>query len=52
MDGDSLFDNVELERKDKKDESKRGYNFVGSLNNWTSIEEQKIRVKTIENTTK
>lgn len=41
-----------LEKIDTNDDSKNGYNFVGSLNNWTSIEEQKLKVREIEEKTK
>ena len=35
-----------------RDSSKKGYNFMGTMHNWTSSEEQKIRVKEIEDKTK
>lgn len=41
-----------IARKFLKDDSKKGYNFVGTDHHWTTIEEQKNRVKEIENKTK
>lgn len=44
----NLVDEIELEKKDKNDLSKKGYNFVGSVDHWTSIEQQKLKVDEIE----
>lgn len=48
----NLVDEIELEKKDKNDLSKKGYNFVGSVDHWTSIEQQKLKVDEIEKITK
>lgn len=44
--------NLEIERKDKKDLKDSGYDFVPRLDHWTNIDEQKIKVKEIEDKTK
>ncbi|MCX8075380.1 MAG: hypothetical protein N2749_07360 [Clostridia bacterium] len=44
--------NLELERKQKSVEGNEQYNFVPSFNEWTSSDEQKSKVKEIENKTK
>ena len=41
-----------LHRKHIKDESRKGFNFVGSEYKWTDIDEQKMRVTEIEKNTK
>ena len=46
------MDNLEIERKDKKYMKKAGYDFVPRLDHWTNIDEQKIKVREIENKTK
>ena len=48
----SLKYNLELERKDAKNTKKKGYDFVPRSNHWTSIDEQKIKVREIEEKTK
>ena len=45
----NLADDIYLERNNITDGSKKGYNFVENMCNWTSIEEQKLKVKEIEN---
>ena len=40
-----------LGRKQKNDESRKGFNFVGSQYKWTDIDEQKIKTDEIENKT-
>ncbi len=47
-----IMDNLEIERKDKKYMKNAGYDFVPRLEHWTNIDEQKIKVKEIENKTK
>ena len=47
-----IMDNLEIERKDKKYMKKAGYDFVPRLDHWTNIDEQKIKVREIENKTK
>lgn len=44
--------NLEIERKDEKDLKDAQYDFVPRLDHWTNIDEQKIKVKEIENKTK
>lgn len=44
--------NLEIEREDKKDVAKRGYDFVPRYHHWTNITEQKIKVNEIEDKTK
>lgn len=48
----SLEYNLELERKDEHNTKKKGYDFVPRANHWTSIDEQKIKVREIEEKTK
>ena len=47
-----IMDNLEIERKDKKYMKNSSYDFVPRLEHWTNIDEQKIKVKEIENKTK
>ena len=44
--------NLQLEKNDKKDLKNSGYDFVPRFDHWTNIDEQKIKVKEIENKTK
>lgn len=44
--------NLDIERKDKKYLKNSGYDFVPRLDHWTNIDEQKIKVKEIEDKTK
>lgn len=44
--------NLEIEREDKKDVAKRGYDFVPRYHHWTNMTEQKIKVEEIEDKTK
>ena len=44
--------NLELERKDKKNINKKGYDFVARSAHLTGIDEQKIKVREIEEKTK
>lgn len=44
--------NLELERKDENDKSNKGYDFVVREYEWTNIDEQKIKVREIEDKTK
>lgn len=48
----SLKYNLELERKDVKNTKKKGYDFVPRSYHWTSIDEQKIKVREIEDKTR
>lgn len=48
----SLEYNLELERKDEHNTKKKGYDFVPRSYHWTSVDEQKIKVKEIEDKTK
>ncbi len=47
----NLADEEILSRKQKSDESRKGFNFVGSQYKWTDIDEQKMKVKEIEEKT-
>ena len=47
----SISNDLEIERKDKKNLKNSGYDFVPRLDHWTSIDEQKIKVNEIENIT-
>ena len=47
-----IASNLELERKEKNDMEKQGYDFVPRIDHWTSIDEQKIKVEEIEKKTK
>lgn len=47
-----IMNNLEIERKDKKYMKNAGYDFVPRLDHWTNIDEQKIKVREIENKTK
>ncbi len=42
---------LELERKDKKDIMKKGYDEIPRQFHWTSIDEQKLKVDEIEKKT-
>ncbi|MDD3303577.1 MAG: hypothetical protein PHP54_01515 [Clostridia bacterium] len=44
--------NLEIEREDKKDIAKKGYDFVPRDHHWTNTTEQKIKVEEIEEKTK
>ena len=44
--------NLEIERIDKKYLKNSGYDFVPRIDHWTNIDEQKIKVKEIEQKTK
>ncbi|MNO06780.1 hypothetical protein D3C81_2287150 [compost metagenome] len=48
----SLEPDLDLERKDKAIQGNNQYNFVPSFNQWTSMEEQKIKSKELEKNTK
>lgn len=47
----NLVEREMLSRKQKNDDSRKGFNFVGSQYKWTDIDEQKMRVKEIEEKT-
>jgi hypothetical protein len=47
-----LGDDLEIERIDKKYLKNSGYDFVPRIDHWTNIDEQKIKVKEIEQKTK
>ncbi len=42
----------DLGRKKMTDEEQEGYNFMGTLNNWTTPDEQETKVEEIEKATK
>ncbi len=44
--------NLEVERKDKENLKRSGYDFVPRFNEWLSIDEQKIKTREIEDKTK
>ena len=44
--------NLELERKDKNNIDKKGYDFIPRSTHLTGIDEQKIKVREIEDKTK
>jgi len=46
-----LAETASLGRKELTDESKDGYNFVGTLQKWTTEDEQENKVKEIEKVT-
>lgn len=48
----NLSDDLTLERKDKKILKNSGYDFVPRFDHWTNTDEQKIKVKEIEEKTK
>lgn len=48
----NLGDDLEIERNDKKYLKNSGYDFVPRIEHWTNIDEQKIKVKEIEDKTK
>lgn len=47
----SKHNNLNENKNKLKDKSKEGYNFVKSLEQWTTPEQQKIKVKEIEKVT-
>ncbi len=47
----NLVDREILARKQKKDSSRKGFNFVGSQYKWTDIDEQRMKVNEIEKKT-
>lgn len=47
----SLAYNLELERKDLNNAKKKGYDFISRSHHYTSIDEQKIKVREIEEKT-
>ena len=47
-----LGDDLEIAKIDKKYLKNSGYDFVPRLDHWTNIDEQKIKVKEIEDKTK
>jgi hypothetical protein len=47
----NLAENASLGRKKATDESQEGYNFMGTLNQWTTLDEQETKVKEIEKVT-
>ena len=48
----NLANDLKLERINMNDTSKSGYNYVGTEYNWTTIEEQKMKVNEIEQVTR
>lgn len=48
----NLANDLETERIDKKYLKNSGYDFVPRLDHWTNIDEQKLKVKEIEDKTK
>lgn len=48
----SLKYNLEIEEKDEKNLKNSGYDFVPRFNEWLSSDEQKIKVKEIEDKTR
>lgn len=48
----NLAETASLGRDKATDENQEGYNFMGTLHNWTSEEEQQRKVKEIEKVTK
>jgi hypothetical protein len=48
----NLAETASLGRDKATDENQEGYNFMGTLHNWTSNEEQERKVKEIEKVTK
>lgn len=51
IDSMNIANDIELERVDKKNLKKSGYDFVPRIDHWTSSDEQKIKTKEIENIT-
>ncbi len=47
-----LAETDSLGRKKATDEEQEGYNFMGTLHNWTTLDEQNTKVKEIEKVTK
>lgn len=48
----NLSNDLTLERKDKKILKNSGYDFVSRFDHWTNTDEQKLKVKEIEEKTK
>ena len=48
----NLSNDLTLERKDKKVLKDSGYDFVPRFDHWTNTDEQKLKVKEIEEKTK
>lgn len=48
----NLAETASLGREKATDESQQDYNFMGTLNNWTTGDEQEKKVKEIEKVTK
>ena len=48
----NLSNDLTLERKDKKILKNSGYDFVPRFDHWTNTDEQKLKVKEIEDKTK
>lgn len=48
----NLSNDLTLERKDKKILRNSGYDFVPRFDHWTNTDEQKLKVKEIEEMTK
>lgn len=48
----NLSNDLTLERKDKKILKNSGYDFVPRFEHWTNTDEQKLKVKEIEEKTK
>ena len=48
----NLSNDLTLERKDKKILRNSGYDFVPRFDHWTNTDEQKLKVKEIEEKTK
>lgn len=46
-----LAEDASLGRKKMTDESEEGYNFMGTVNKWTTEDEQEAKVKEIEKVT-
>ena len=52
QDCNNLSNDLTLERKDKKILKNSGYDFVPRFDHWTNTDEQKLKVKEIEEKTK
>lgn len=52
QDCNNLSNDLTLERKDKKILENSGYDFVPRFDHWTNTDEQKLKVKEIEEKTK
>jgi hypothetical protein len=48
----NLADTASLGRKKATDEEQQDYNFMGTLHNWTTLDEQNAKVNEIEKVTK